>query len=57
MITRGYMGLEEVTRDYKGFKGGTVGTRGYKRIERVTGSYKGFLGCKGFQEVRGATTG
>ena len=41
------MGLEEVTRDYKGFKGGTVGTRGYKRIERVTGSYKGFLGLQG----------
>ena len=41
------MGLQEVTRDYKGFKGVTVGIRGYKRIERVTGGYKGFLGLQG----------
>ena len=32
----------------------TVGTRGYKRRERVI---MGSLGCKGFQEVRGVTTG
>ena len=48
------MGLQEVRRDYKGFKGVTVGSRGYKRIERVTEGYKGFLGL---QVVRGATTG
>ena len=40
------MGLQEVTRDYKGFKGVIVGTRGYKRIERVTGGYKGFVGLQ-----------
>ena len=41
------MELQEVTRDYKGFKGVTVGRKGYKRIERVTGGYKGFLGLQG----------
>ena len=39
--------LQKVTRDYKGFKGGTVGTGGYKRIESITGSYKGFLRLQG----------
>ena len=35
------MGLQGVTRDYKGFKGVTVGIRGYKRIE---GGYRRLQG-------------
>ena len=56
-FTRAYKRLQEVTKDYKGFKKVTVGTSCYKRIERVTGGYNGFLWLQGLRRSWGVTTG
>ena len=37
-VTRGYKGLQGVARGYRGLQGVT---RGYKRLQGVTGGYKG----------------
>ena len=37
-VTRGYRGLERVTRGYRGLQGVT---RGYKGLQRVTGGDRG----------------
>ena len=42
-ITRGYRGLQGVTRGYKGLQGVT---RGYKGLQRVTRGYKDYPLCK-----------
>ena len=47
MVTRGYRELQEVTMDYRGFKGMTVGTRGDKRFERVTAGYNWLIVLQG----------
>ena len=43
-VTRGYKGLQEVTRGYRRLQGVT---RGYMGLQRVTVSYKGLQGFHG----------
>ena len=43
-VTRGYRGLKGVTRGYRGLQGVT---RGDRRLQGVTGGYKGLQGVTG----------
>ena len=45
MVTSGYKGLQEVTRDEKGLE--WVTTRNYRGLQEVTRGYTGYSGLQG----------
>ena len=47
-VTKGYRGLQGVTGGYKGLQGGT---RGAKGLQRVTKDYRNFFLARTFQDT------